>query len=73
MGESTTNYRVTIKRPVQGRMRKVGEIVLLTEREAMGELPWGGLELVTAEVPQAEPAAGTEAEDASTRKKGVKS
>jgi hypothetical protein len=58
-------YRITTRRPIGGRMRQVGEIVALTEREAAAELPWGGLSPVTAE-PVAEPAveAATEAKAA---------
>ena len=45
----TVQYRITTPRPIAGRMRKVGEVVALTPREAEAELPWGGLSLVTTE------------------------
>ncbi|MBK5961123.1 hypothetical protein CCR97_23375 [Rhodoplanes elegans] len=52
MSSTTTNdtvqYRITTPRPIGGRMRRVGEVVALTPREAEAELPWGGLELEVA-------------------------
>ncbi|MBK5961657.1 hypothetical protein CCR97_26130 [Rhodoplanes elegans] len=50
----TVQYRITTPRPIDGRMRKVGEVVALTPREAEAELPWGGLSPVTAEAVTAE-------------------
>lgn len=72
MSSTTTNdtvqYRITTPRPIGGRMRKVGEVVALTPREAEAELPWGGLELVTAEPVVEAPADGT---PATTGRKGA--
>ena len=43
---TTRDYRITIRRPIGGRMRAVGETVQLTDREYQAEAPWGGLEPV---------------------------
>lgn len=45
------DYRITERRPIAGRMRKVGEIVSLDDRQYAAEAPWGGLELVKPEPP----------------------
>lgn len=49
MADSKTNYRITIRRPIDGRMRNVGEVVALTAREYAAEAGWGGLEPVKDE------------------------
>lgn len=41
-------YRITSPRPIGGRMRKIGEIVTLDERQHRAEAGWGGLEEVAA-------------------------
>ena len=63
---STDSYRITIRRPIAGRMREVGDIVALTPREAEAELPWGGLEPVAPPVP------GTAVATEANRKKAPK-
>lgn len=45
----TKDYRITIRRPIGGRMRAVGETVQLSDREYQAEAPWGGLEEVKSE------------------------
>lgn len=45
------DYRITERRPIAGRMRKIGEIVALDERQHAAEAPWGGLEAVEPEPP----------------------
>lgn len=45
----TKDYRITIRRPIGGRMRAVGEIVSLTDREFDAEALWSGLEEVKSE------------------------
>lgn len=59
-------YRITARRPIAGRMRKIDDIVELTQREYEAEKGWGGLELVTPAPAPKKPAAkpaGKPAED----------
>lgn len=51
---TTKDYRITIRRPIGGRMRAVGETVALTAREFQAEAPWGGLEEVKPEAATSE-------------------
>lgn len=55
MTTETTRYRVTIERPVDGRMHKPGDVVVLSARAVEAERGWGGLEPVV----EAEPAAAS--------------
>ncbi|MBB5046792.1 hypothetical protein HNR60_001540 [Rhodopseudomonas rhenobacensis] len=56
------SYRITTRRPIDGRMRKEGDIVALTDREYQAEAGWGGIEPVKAELA---PAAAPEAPETS--------
>lgn len=49
MADEIKSYRITAKRPIGGRMRKVGDVVALSACEYAAEAGWGGLEPVEAE------------------------
>lgn len=38
------DYVITAPRPIEGRMRAIGDTVRLTERQYEAEKGWGGLE-----------------------------
>lgn len=63
-----TEYRLTLDRPVQGRMRKAGATVHLSAGEAAAEAVWGGLEPVTAQPAPDAPDATADAEEAGAAK-----
>lgn len=45
------DYRIITPRPIAGRMRQVGEVVALDDRQHAAEAPWGGLEPLEPEPP----------------------
>lgn len=50
------DYVITASRPLDGRMRAIGEIVRLTERQYENEKGWGGLEPTDKTKAKAKPA-----------------
>ena len=50
------DYVITASRPIEGRMRAIGEVVRLTERQYGTEKDWGGLEPADKAKAKAKPA-----------------